>query len=137
MVWLYIVTNGVLERGGRAKRYVGAGENWKCALWVGRISMTQDLPDLFAIRPSAAPVEEGPGDEVVALVRARLMATLALVERAETMPWGDGLAIVREHNAFRFGKDLLPAAEGAALWAAFDAHMERLYAVMNAGLAAE
>ena len=92
--------------------------------------MTQDQPDLFAIR-AAAPVEDGPGEEVVAMVRARLQATLALVERAETMPWGDVLAIVREDNAFRFGKDLLPEAEGAALWAAFDAHMERLYAVMN------
>lgn len=99
--------------------------------------MTQDQPDLFAIRPSTAPVEDGPGQEVVALVRARLRATLELVSRAETMPWGDVLAIVREDNAFRFGKDLLPADEGAALWAAFDAHMDRLYAVMNAECAAE
>jgi hypothetical protein len=97
--------------------------------------MTQDQPDLFSIR-TAAPAEEGPGEEIVALVRARLLATLALVERADRMPWGDVLAIVREDNAFRFGKDLLPAEEGRALWAAFDAHMERLYAIMNAGGAA-
>ena len=53
------------------------------------------------------------------------------------MPWDDHLAIIREDNAFRFGKDALPAEEGAALWAAFDVEMDRLYAEMNARLAAE
>jgi hypothetical protein len=28
---------------------------------------------------------------------------------------------------------VLPQAEGAALWAEFDAEMNRLYAIMNAG----
>lgn len=28
---------------------------------------------------------------------------------------------------------MLPAEEGAALWAAFNAEMDRLYGVMNAG----
>jgi hypothetical protein len=74
-----------------------------------------------------------PNDEVVALVRARLRATLALVKSADAMPWPDQLAIIREDNAFRFGKDVLPHAEGAALWAEFDAEMNRLYAIMNAG----
>lgn len=74
-----------------------------------------------------------PSDEVVALIRARLRATLALVKAAEVMPWTDRLAIIREDNAFRFGKDALPPAEGAALWAEFDVEMDRLYAVMNEG----
>ena len=47
------------------------------------------------------------------------------------MPWSDQLAIIREDNTFRFGKYVLPAAEGAALWAEFDAEMNRLYAIMN------
>lgn len=62
----------------------------------------------------------------------RLHATLALVKSASAMPWPDELAIIREDNAFRFGKDMLPPEEGAALWAEFDAEMDRLYAVMNA-----
>ena len=33
------------------------------------------------------------------------------------MPWTDRLAIIREDNAFRFGKDALPPTKGAALWA--------------------
>lgn len=92
--------------------------------------MSDAQADLFAApsRPG-----EPPGDEVVALVRARLHATLALVKASEAMPWPDQLAIIREDNAFRFGKDVLPPDEGAALWAEFDAEMERLYAVMNRG----
>jgi hypothetical protein len=87
-------------------------------------------PDLFG---PAAPEANSPSEEVVAIVRARLHAALALVRSAEAMPWSDTLAIVREDNAFRHGKDLLPAAEGAALWAEFDRHMDRLYAIMNEG----
>jgi hypothetical protein len=34
-------------------------------------------------------------------------------------------------NAFRFGKDVLPAEDGAAPWAEFDVEMDRLYAIMN------
>jgi hypothetical protein len=43
------------------------------------------------------------------------------------------LSIIREENAFRFCKDALPPEEGAKLWAEFDAEMDRLYAIMNAG----
>jgi hypothetical protein len=92
--------------------------------------MSEAQADLFgAASPAGAP----PSGEIVAIVRARLHATLALVRSAEAMPWPDQLAIIREDNAFRFGKDVLPPAEGAALWAAFDAEMDRLYAIMNAG----
>ncbi|MDE2581935.1 MAG: hypothetical protein KGL52_09895 [Rhodospirillales bacterium] len=69
---------------------------------------------------------------MAAVIRARLHATLALVKAATAMPWPDTLAIIREDNAFRFGTDALPSEEGAALWAAFDTEMDRLYAVMNA-----
>jgi len=86
--------------------------------------------DLFGSQPRAP---EQPSDEIVALVRTRLHATLALVKAAETMPWNDQLAIIREDNGFRFGKDILPQAEGAALWAEFDVEMNRLYAIMNEG----
>jgi len=67
--------------------------------------------DLFGTSPRAG---EQPSEEIVTLVRSRLHAALALVKAAETMPRTDMLAIIREHNAFRFAKDLLPAAEGAA-----------------------
>lgn len=68
----------------------------------------------------------------VAETRARLQATLALVKAAEKMPWNDMLRVIREDNGFRWAKDVLPPEEGAALWAEFDAEMDRLYAVLNA-----
>ncbi len=92
--------------------------------------MSELQADLFGI-PSR--IGEQPGDEIVALVRTRLHATLALVKSAGAMPWPDLLSVIREENAFRFGKDALPPAEGAALWAEFDVEMDRLYAIMNEG----
>ena len=97
--------------------------------------MSVSQPDLFGNTSQAG---EPPSEEIVAIVRARLHAALALVKAAETMPWADHLAadhlaIIREDNAFRFGKDVLPPAEGAALWAEFDVEMDRLYAIMNEG----
>ena len=95
-----------------------------------RLPMSASQADLFET-PSRA--GEQPSEEIVGLVRARLHATLALVKAADAMPWTDRLAVIREDNAFRFGKDALPPAEGAALWAEFDVEMDRLYAVMNEG----
>ena len=84
--------------------------------------------DLFATQ---SPSVEPPSEEVVAIIRTRLHATLALVKSARSMPWTESMAIIREDNAFRFGKDALPAEEGAILWAQFDAEMDRLYAILN------
>jgi hypothetical protein len=90
--------------------------------------MSAKQSDLFAGAQDAA---LRPSDEVVAVIRERLRATLALVKAAEAMPWPDMLTIIREDNAFRFGKDALPPEEGAALWAEFETEMNRLYSVMN------
>jgi hypothetical protein len=92
--------------------------------------MSVSQADLFGMPLHAG---EQPSAEIVDLVRSRLHATLSLVKSAEAMPWTDQLAIIREDNAFRFGKDVLPPAEGASLWAEFNAEMDRLYAVMNRG----
>ena len=73
-------------------------------------------------------------EDVTPMIRARLHAKLELVRAAAAMPWSDQLTIIREDNGFRFTKDLLPADEGAALWAAFNVEMDRLYAIMNEGM---
>jgi hypothetical protein len=67
--------------------------------------MSEARADLFGT-PSHSSAQ--PDAEIVALVRARLHATLALVKSPDAMPWPDQLAIIREDNAFRFGKDVLP-----------------------------
>ncbi len=86
--------------------------------------------DLFG---TPAPVRERPSDEVVATIRKRLHAALALVKGADKMPWTNMTDIIREDNAVRFGKDSLPPEEAAALWAEFNVEMDRLYAIMNEG----
>ncbi len=67
--------------------------------------------------------------EAVVPVRARLNATLALVKAATRLPWADPHAAVCEENAACSGKDLVSAAESAALWAEFEAEMDRLCAL--------
>ena len=89
--------------------------------------------DLFGASGPEASAPDAVAPEILALVRARLHAALALVRGADAMPWPDMLSVIREDNAFRYAKGLLPPEEGAALWAAFDQEMNRLYAVMNAG----
>ncbi len=88
-------------------------------------------PDLFG---TPAPAASEPDPKIVAIVRARLHAALELVTAAEVMPWNDMMTIINQDNAFRFGKDVLPAEEGAALWARFNVEMDRLYAIMNEGM---
>lgn len=74
-----------------------------------------------------------PSDEIVSLVRAQLRATLSLVKSAKVMPWDDQLEAIHADNAFRYGKEALPAQEAEQLWAEFDREMNRLYATMNGG----
>lgn len=114
----------MLERLGQAKPWTDSAN----LASVERMASAQ--ADLFG---NPSPTGEPANDEIVALVRSRLRAKLELVRSAEAMPWADHLAIIREDNAFRFGKDALPPEEGAALWAEFNAEMDRLYAVMNEG----
>jgi hypothetical protein len=92
--------------------------------------MSASQAELFTTLPCTG---DQPNGEIVEIVRRRLRATLELVRASTKMPWTDQLAIIREDNAFRYDKDVLPAAEGAALWAAFNVEMDRLYGVMNEG----
>lgn len=66
-------------------------------------------------------------DDRRVLIRTRLQATLARLEPLQVFPWADPLEAVHEENRFERDAGLL-GQEGAALWARFDAVMERLYA---------
>ena len=63
-------------------------------------------------------------------IRERLLATLARLEAAKTFPWSDPLDAIHEENRFQRGADML-GQEGTALWARFDAEMDRLYATQQ------
>ncbi|BBE71568.1 hypothetical protein [Oharaeibacter diazotrophicus] len=60
-------------------------------------------------------------------IRARLEATLARLEAAETFPWRDPLDAVHEENRFQRDSELL-GEEGGPLWDRFDREMDRLHA---------
>ena len=74
--------------------------------------MSESQADLFGSAPLP---HEQPSKEIVAIVRSRLHATLAPVKSAPAMPWPGPAQHHPRDNAFRFGKDVLPGAEGAAL----------------------
>ncbi len=92
--------------------------------------MSAAQPDLFAAAPAPPPAAT---PEVLEMVRARLHRLLALVRGAESMPWADLLQAVHADNSFRNGYKMLPPEEGEPLWRAFDAELDRLYAIMNEG----
>jgi hypothetical protein len=92
--------------------------------------MSMSQSDLFGA-PSQGAAK--PNDEMVGIVRQQLRATLELVRSADTMPWTNQLEIIHADNAFRYGKEALPASEATELWEAFNREMDRLYAAMNKG----
>lgn len=90
-------------------------------------------PDLFA-QDDAARAAPSPAQRTA--IRARLEATLARLEAAETYPWRDPLDAAHEEN--RFERDCQALGdEGAALWARFDTEMDRLHATWVAAGSAE
>jgi hypothetical protein len=70
-----------------------------------------------------------------ALARAGMRATIARLTQTVAPPWKDQTGVILEDGAFRRAMRLVPAAEGEALWADYDAQMERLCAEWEAGSA--
>jgi hypothetical protein len=65
----------------------------------------------------------------VTLARARMLEMIDLLRNASAPPWTDQTAVILQDGAFRRAMRLVPADEAEALWAEFDAHTERLYAI--------
>ena len=101
-------------------------------------SIPRRQPDLFArqgdlFHPAPEPLPAAD----VERIRQKLLATLALVRGAEFQPWADLTRMTLEEISFRSMCDHLPAAEAAAMRAAFDAEMDRIYANEDARWEAE
>jgi hypothetical protein len=99
-------------------------------------------PDLFADQPPVAEMRgphrfEPPPAEFVTRIRSELEETLCLVRGAAALPWPDltqaTLAELRFHSIARW----LPEEEAAALRAAFEIEMTRLYQAEDDCLQAE
>jgi hypothetical protein len=85
--------------------------------------------DLFADDPKAAPRGLGfvAPPEMVERIRAELLATLERVRAAEALPWPDLTQATLGEMRFRSVSRYLPEEEAAALRAAFDVEMARLW----------
>ncbi|MCC7276560.1 MAG: hypothetical protein IT561_28105 [Alphaproteobacteria bacterium] len=100
--------------------------------------MAESQLDLFADDRAAAPRNDFvPTPEFVERVRRELAGTLALVRGAAGLPWADLTRTTLAELRFRSMSGWLPTSEAATLRAAFDAEMDRLYAIEDAKLEAE
>ncbi|WP_022673015.1 hypothetical protein [Novosphingopyxis baekryungensis] len=85
--------------------------------------------DMFQNTPKA---REAVSSDVLARVRQRLEAVLVRLQAESQFCWDDELAAIHEENGFRAAATLL-GEEGEALWARFDAEMDRLYRSVHDG----
>lgn len=89
--------------------------------------------EMFAAEELRPPRVEMP-PEFVAMVRDELLATLETARRAERLPWPDLTRATLAELRFRSMSRYLPDDEAAALWAAFDAELDRLHAAEEAAV---
>ncbi len=83
--------------------------------------------------PSAQPglfdTESPPDQQKAASARARMRQMIDRLEDASVPPWKDQMSVILDDGAFQRAMRLVPSAEAQALWAEFDAQMERLHAI--------
>ncbi len=77
--------------------------------------------------------EPGADASEAELARTRMRGMIDRLAAATAPPWTAHMEIILDEGAFKRAMRLVPAAEAERLWAEFDAHMERLYAVWAAG----
>ena len=98
-----------------------------------RIGSPLQQAELFADQSTGAPKRQFvPSAEFVERIRAELRATLAEARAAALLPWGDLTKATLVELRFKSIMRWLPEAEATALWSAFDAELERLYAAEDA-----
>lgn len=86
------------------------------------MSASSAQPGLF---DSAGFAEHGQA----ASARVRMREMIERLKAADVPPWQDQVGAILDDGAFQRAMRLVPAEEARALWAEFDAQMERLYAI--------
>ena len=61
--------------------------------------------------------------------RARMHGMIERLRSTSTPFWANQMAVILDDGAFKRAMQLVPPAEAQALWADYDAHMERLFAI--------
>ena len=82
-------------------------------------------PCLFDVNPMA-------DDRQAAAARLRMAGMIERLKAASVPFWRDEAAVILDDGAFQREMRLVPPDEAKALWATFDAQMERLYAIWAA-----
>ena len=82
-------------------------------------------PNLFDTVDEAANAD-------AALARARMHDMINGLSTASAAPWTDQTGVILMDGIFKRAMRLVPNDEAETLWSAFDAEMERLYAIWAA-----
>ncbi len=64
--------------------------------------------------------------------RVRMLETIDALLAAAVPPWTDEMGVILRDGAFQRAMRLVPEDEAQALWTAYNAEMERLYAIWAA-----
>jgi len=71
-------------------------------------------------------------DQQAEAARMRMRAMIDRLKATSVPYWRDESAVILDDGAFQRAMRLVPREEAQALWAEFDAQMERLYAIWAA-----
>lgn len=80
-------------------------------------------------QPALFDTDQGSGEAQAGSARVRMREMIDRLSATAVPPWKDQMGVILDDGAFQRAMRLVPAHEAQALWAEFDAHMERLYAI--------
>ena len=85
-----------------------------------------------ASQPSLFDADRIVDDHQAASARTRMREMIERLKAASVPYWRDQAGVILDDGAFQRAMRLVPREEAQALWADFDAQMERLYAIWAA-----
>jgi hypothetical protein len=88
-----------------------------------------------ASQPSLFDAEQIVDDPQAAAARVRMREMIERLKATSVPYWQDQSGVILDDGAFQRAMRLVPREEAQALWADFDAQMERLYAIWAAACA--
>jgi hypothetical protein len=88
-----------------------------------------------ASQPSLFDADRIVDDQQAVAARTRMREMIERLKATSVPYWRDEAAVILDDGAFQRAMRLVPREEAQALWADFDAQMERLYAIWAAACA--
>jgi len=85
-----------------------------------------------ASQPNLFDVDRIADDQQAAAARVRMRKMIERLKATSVPYWRDEAAVILDDGAFQRAMRLVPREEAQALWADFDAQMQRLYVIWAA-----